>query len=289
MNPSTASHSILGNVYANETYLAKRNFQNAKNATNTNTIPQLGFQQKIINNNNTGYPMNNTNREGNSANDFISLLSGKTMTRENFTHNNMVPFFRGNHTQSTQIDVFTNRLGRFTGSDETYRPVKTEISSFFDIVPNSGLPYGSPSYTTNEDITSRYVPSQKRQGEKPFQDIRVGPGLAAGFTAEPIGGLNQSNARDFILPKNIDELRVLTNPKLTYEGRVIAGLKAGQRGLQSSVIKRRPEKWYKSNPERGNLVAAVKAAQLREKYYMKTTNKQYQRSYYGGLGNSQVV
>lgn len=113
-------------------------------------------------------------------------------------------------------------------------------------------------------------------------------GLAAGYTAEPVGGLNQANARDYILPKSVDELRVLTNPKLTYEGRLVAGLKRGQRGLQAKPFKNRPEKYYNSTPERGTLSSAVKASQLREKFYMKPTEKQWQRSYYGTAGQAQL-
>ena len=279
--------SLLDNVYKQESNLARRNFQSAQNATNTNVIPNIGFNQKIINNNTTGHPMDTILRSGAPANEFISLLSGQK-SNEPF-HNNMMPFFKGNHVQNIKDDVFSNRLGRFTGNDETYRPVKTETASFFDVVPNMGMPNGTPSFTMNEDIMSRYIPSQKRQGEFPIQKINVGPGLASGFTAEPNGGLNQANARDFVLPKNVDELRVLTNPKISYEGRVIAGLKGGQRGLQAPVVKRRPERWYRSNPDRGNNSAAVKASSVRENFYMKTTNKQNKRSYFGGLGNSQIL
>ena len=280
------SPSLLGDVYKQESYLAKKNFQAAKDATSTNIIPHVGFNQSILNTNTTGRPMDNVARAGAPSSEFVSLLSGQTT--EAF-HNNMMPYFKGNHVQNIKDDAFSNRLGRFTGQDETFRPVKQENSSFFDIVPNVGLPYGSPSFTMNEDVMSRYIPSQKRQGEFPIQKINVGPGLAAGFTAEPSGGLNQSNARDFVLPKNVDELRVLTNPKLTYEGRVIAGLKSGQRGLQAPVVKRRPERWYRNTPDRGNNSAAVKASSIREKYYMKNTNKQYQRSYFGGLGTGYIT
>ena len=90
-------------------------------------------------------------------------------------------------------------------------------------------PNGTPSFTNNPRIIGRYIPSSKRQGEKPFQDIRVGPGLAQGYTSTPSGGYTQTNARDYIMPKDTNELRVNTNPKVTYEGRIINGLKSAQR------------------------------------------------------------
>ena len=278
--------AILDNVFQTEASLAQQNFNNARNATNTNVIPNTGFNQCILNNNNTGMSKDNAIREGGQRDFFISPLSGQSIKKEAF-HDNMVPFIKNKNQQNLNFDANSNRLGRYTGNDETYRQKKHEVKSFFDITPNNSWVYGSPSFTETVGL-DRYVASQKRQNEKPFQDIRVGPGLAAGFTAEPVGGLNQSNARDYTLPKSIDELRVLTNPKITYEGRVVAGLKSGQRGLQAKPFKHRPERYYNSTPERGNLASAVKASQLREKFYMKPTQKQRQRSYYGGMGQAQL-
>jgi len=277
--------SILENVYNTESSLANDYYNGSCNATQSNIIPRTGFNQKILNNNNTGFPQDQIRRESNQSDFFISPLSGQSLKKEAF-HDNMVPFIKNKNQQNANTNSYTNTLGRFTGTDETYRPKKQEVKSFFDLTPNNSYVYGSPSFT--ESIgTDRYVPSQKRQGEKPFQDIRVGPGLSAGYTAEPVGGLNQANARDYVLPKNVDELRVLTNPKLTYEGRVIAGLKSGQRGLQAKPFKHRPERYYNSTPERGNLSSATKASQLREKYYMKPTQKENQRPYFGTLGQAE--
>ena len=277
--------SILNNVYKTESSLANQYYKGAQNATQSNIIPRTGFNQKILNNNNTGYPQDSIRRESNQTDFFMSPLSGQSINKESF-HDNMVPFIKSKNQQNLNFDTYSNTLGRHTGNDETYRPKKMEVKSFFDLTPNNSYVYGSPSFTDTVS-NDRYVPSQKRQGEKPFQDIRVGPGLAAGFTAEPVGGLNQANARDYVIPKSIDETRVLTNPRLTYEGRVIAGLKSGQRGLQAKPVKHRPERYYNSTPERGNSSSAVKASQLREKYYMKPTQKQHQKPYFGGLGQSE--
>ena len=278
--------SILDNVYRTETNLANSNYNNARNATSTNIIPQTGFNQKILNNNNTGFPQDNISREFNNGSSFVSSLSGEKINKEGF-HDNMVPFIKNKNQQNLSANSYSNTLGRHTGTDETYRPKKQEVKSLFDVTPNNSYVYGSPSFT--ETIgQDRYIPSQKRTNEKPFQDIRVGPGLAAGYTAEPIGGLTQSNTRDYILPKTTDQLRSVTNPNITYEGRIINGLKSAQRGLQAKPVKHKPEKFYKSSEERGNRSSAVKASQLREKYYMKPTQKQHQREYFGGIGQSEI-
>jgi hypothetical protein len=278
---------LLENVYNSESTLANQLFNDARNSTNTNVIPRTGFNQRILNNNNTGFPQDNTNRESNQRDFFISPLSGQPLKKEAF-HDNMVPFIKNKNQHNLNFDAYSNTLGRYTGNDENYRQKKHEVKSFFDVTANNTYVYGSPSFTETVGL-DRYVPSQKRQNEKPFQDVRVGPGLAAGYTAMPVGGLNQSNSRDYITPKGVDQLRVLTNPRITYEGRVVAGLKSGQRGLQAKPFKHRPERYYNSDPERGNLSSAIKASKLREKFYMKPTQKQYQKEYFGVLGQAQLA
>ena len=219
---------------------------------------------------------------------FVSSLSGQTMNKDNFVHNNMVPFFRGSLKQNMTDTANSSTLERYTGVGNTFRPKKKEVSSFFDVRTNMTNPYGSRAYTSNPGIMNRYIPSQKREGERPFEQINVGPGLAAGYTATPEGGLTQEKAREYLLPKNVDELRVLSRPRVSYEGRIISGLKSGQRGLIAKPNKNRPETFYNSSPERGAIAAAIKAAALRNKFCMKRTNKQNQRSYYGGLGMSET-
>ena len=44
-----------------------------------------------------------------------------------------------------------------------------------------------------------------------------------------------------MLPKSVNELRTLNNPKMEYKGRVVAGLKSGQRGITSKVNKNKPD------------------------------------------------
>ena len=96
----------------------------------------------------------------------------------------------------------------------------------------------------------RFIPSYQRNGETPIQKINVGPGLDQGYSSVPCGGLNQANKRDFVMPKTVDELRVKTNPKLQYAGRIIPGQKETQRGITSKVNKNRPDRYYNNCSDR---------------------------------------
>ena len=279
--------SILSSIYNEETLNANKLFNDARNATSTNVIPRTGFNQKILNNNNTGMAQDSINCESNQSDFFMSPLSGQQVTKEAF-HDNMVPFIKNKNQHNINIDAYSNTLGRHTGNDETYRQKKQEVKPFFEVSSNNSFVNGSPSFTESVGL-DRYIPSQKRQSEKVFQSIHVGPGIGGGYTSLPSGGFNQNNSREYILPKTIDETRTLTKQKQTYESRIVAGLKSAQRGLQAKPVKHRPERYHNSNPERGNMSSAIKASKLREKFYMKPTQKETQKEYFGVLGNSQIV
>ena len=54
----------------------------------------------------------------------------------------------------------------------------------------------------------------------PIEKVYVGPGLNQGYTADPMGGFQQAETRDYVMPKTTNETRVKTNPKVSYYGRI---------------------------------------------------------------------
>lgn len=294
-NKNVYDSGNLGQVYNYEINKMTENYNKAKEGPQTGIIPNNGFNQSILNNNNSIRPENNVanNNLGldklniGEQNYYMSGLSGNKIPIENFTHNNMVPFFRGNAAnQSMDVNVNRHLLEKHTGSSDNYRK-KGEVKSFYDVTNNNSFVNGMPSFTMQSDIMQRYIPSQKRQNETPIEKIRVGPGLASGYVAEPSGGLNQSNARDFILPKTVDQLRVASKPKSSgLEGRINAGgLKSGTRGKVGRVVKNRVNTYYRNSPDMYfKTGGAVKGAMIRNKFYAKPNNRLQSRSYYGSMG-----
>lgn len=293
---SQYNSNIMNNVFASELSAAGSQYSSAMNATQTGVIPERGFQQRILNTNNTGYPQDAnqptysgfTNVRIQAPEDApVSSLTGLPMRKEDFVHNNMVPFFRGESKQNMNMDTNRNIMENFTGTGiDNYRE-KQEVKSFFDVKDNlGGFVNGSPIFTQMNDLMSRYIPSDKRQGEAPVEKINVGPGLAAGFVATPSGGLNQANARDFVMPKDTNDLRAANKPKETYEGRVVNGLKFGTRGITATPKKYRPDTYYNNDPGRYFKNGGdIKAAALREKYCFPANGRMTSRSYYGTAGN----
>jgi hypothetical protein len=77
---------------------------------------------------------------------------------------------------------------------------------------------------------------------KPWEEIRVGPGLAQENGQQGRGGFNAGvEVRDMWQPKTVDELRIATNPKITYTLDNLEG--ALKRPVQNLGIHGRTEKY----------------------------------------------
>ena len=141
------------------------------------------------------------------------------MHETDFGHNNMVPFFGSHVRQNVTIDSNTSILENHTGI-ENFSNVKREPVPLFDPTPNSSILYGTQNQ--NDDIQSRFAPSVYRQNELPFEQVQVGPGISLDYSSKPSGGFHP-DVREYEIPKTIDELRPLSRPQITYQGRVVSG------------------------------------------------------------------
>ena len=152
------------------------------------------------------------NQCGNSK--VYSELTGGYMNKNEFKHNNMVPFFKKS-TQNTETFQNQNLLDFHTGRDQFFHP-KRERKPLFAPTPDLGHVCGAPAPQDRE--LERYIASAKKQNELPFEKIRVGPGLnkvvilvlqQADFTI-----LTQ---RDYAMPKSTDQLRTANNPNFNIK------------------------------------------------------------------------
>ena len=168
---------------------------------------------------------------GDPFKDIGAILPNQT----DFTHNNMVPFYRRTITQDTRS---TNQgkeatLELFTGQFKLNKPQKEETGPLFKPMPENI--HGTQIY---RDL-SRYNPNNtgKKHGESPIEKIQVGPGLGQGFTNLPSGGRHETLR---ILPKSINELRV--DPVTETEAKTSSGAsQIAKRTLISQLYRNRPE------------------------------------------------
>ena len=182
-------------------------------------------------------------------------LTGKPIDKSNFKHNNMAPFFGGKIRGATaDSTVHESILDNMQGTGSQFF-AKKEQAPLFN--PQEGYQYANGAPNVSDFMQSRVNPSMKMANVKPWEEQRVGPGLNKGFTNDGSAGFNSGlEARDLWTDRTVDELRVATNPKMTFELQGHEGpgthfiKSAPSSQTQGRVEKHLPEKYFASGPER---------------------------------------
>lgn len=166
-------------------------------------------------------------------------------TKEKFTHNNMKPWFSAktgmgyDPNQAIKLaEVMQRKVEKFTGSSDNieFRP-KTERRPLFTPSVGAGVTniYGAPVMT--DYYEQRYIPGYEKKNEKPFQEMKITPGVNLGYNENGTHGLHDTFR---VLPKTVDELRSASNPKTTFSPPVINEQKEQKGPIAQKVFKRRP-------------------------------------------------
>lgn len=220
---------------------------------------------------------------------FVSPLSGLTFGPGEFKHKNMQPFIRGGPRQNMRDGTNSAVLGTFTGGASEERQSKREQAPMFDTAKPYGTPHGAPSTTTFEH--DRIVGSTNRSGERPFEQIRVGPGLGMGYTAEGTGGFQQAYAEEVARSgyKDINELRPGNKQKIENDQLPYTPAKAtvSRRGVVGTVNKQRPDRVvYNEGGEHngGAFASVVRAANRAVQVLLGTTRPETTTDYTGTAG-----
>lgn len=175
-----------------------------------------------------------------------------TVVQADEGHNNMVPFFGANVTQTTYSGATDGILDTYTGTGKNTFFHKEEAPAFFKPEPATGLPWGKQVETDFEQ--SRMVTSLAVKNVFPIERVNVGPGVNDGYTNLPSGGYQQDSIREFALPKTTDEIRVENKPKLTYSADPVPGSHfITDMGIQAPVKKNRPDRFQVLEAKDGSL------------------------------------
>jgi hypothetical protein len=139
-------------------------------------------------------------------------LTGDRVDSKYFEHNNMVPYFGSNlRSQVANANLSEGILDNYVGAG-SQSISKKEQAPLFN--PNENLQWAFGAPNMSEFYQSRVNPSMRMANVKPFAEENVAPGLGLGYTTEGAGGYNSGMLmRDQWLDKNVDQLRVATNPK----------------------------------------------------------------------------
>lgn len=215
-----------------------------------------------------------------------SNLAGVEFDENDFVHSNMVPFFKGKmgpNTDQKKNELQKSKIENFTGISQHFQP-KKETETMFEMKKDMSHVNGAPHQI--DFIESRIAKPVSHNNVLPFKQEKVGPGLNQGYTTEPVGGYQQFEVQDFAKPKTVDELRTKTNPKKTYEGRVIPGQKGSVPGKVGKMAKNKPDTVYKNTPDRYfKTTGAHLKPIIHPKYDAKCTNRQATSQAYQGIAH----
>ena len=230
----------------------------------------------------------------------INLLNGNNINEDDFKHNNMKPFFgakiRGYSSDlNTSESILDSKQG--TGS-QIYN--KIEQAPLFS--PNENLHYKNGTPNNSDFFQSRINESMKISNVSTTQSQIVGPGLNLGYgvqdsTGVNIGGTNGEHgfnngmmARELWAPKNVDNLRVETKPKVSFnldghQGPAINPIKT--MGNIGKTEKHLPDKYFENTQNRWFTTTGIEKAQpIRSTYVLPNENRASTTQEYYGTGGS---
>lgn len=181
-------------------------------------------------------------------------MANRTVHARDFVVSNMVPEF-GKQKNIGNDYMFMSptdsSLDHMAGSGSLHIS-KSESAPLFK--PEDNIQHANGAPNQSDFYQSRVNPSLKMSNVKPFQEQNVAPGLNQGYTSNGSGGFNSgTEARHLWVDKKVNELRVETNPKITYgllghEGPAESLVQ--NMGIAGKVEKYRPDTFYINTPDR---------------------------------------
>ena len=196
-----------------------------------------------------------------------SSLSGIDIPIENFTHANMVPFYRGTLKEDGgRGDGFVSRLETFTGTEPPRLKRKIETAPLFELEKTNV--FGVTADQVRDARMGAITAPRNRANSAPMPELVGRPGIKGGATGDVY-----YDEREFMLPRTVDALRTTSNPKVTFDGRILPGqgttvarpeIAPVHRMRASTVVERTQDDWFKTTGAftaeqvRPDLTAAVK-------------------------------
>ena len=230
----------MENTYLPNTNLQPLNYPKEENNSTTSAVTDKYFTRSMYQSQN----LPNTEKVNR-----VQSLTGNYIDAKDFTHENMTPFYTNK--MGSNLGVIPNdTLDSMAGSTKSIK--KTEQAPLFK--PQNDINWANGMPNMDEFYLSRVNKSVMKNDERPFTSEMVAPGLNKGYETSGSGGYNSGmEAREKWMDKNVDELRVETNPKVSYKLDNLEGPSkslVSNLGLQAPVNKNLPDSFYEITPER---------------------------------------
>lgn len=275
--------------------------------TNIKTRESEGFANynNYSTNTNTNNSQSSESTYNTDAYNNINLMSGNQMTKQEFNHNNMQPYFGAKIRGPTFDTNITETILDSKQGSGSQNFSKAEIAPLFRPDENSHHTNGTPN--NSDFFQSRMNESMKMSNVTLWEPQRVGPGLNLGYGSQNAQGFNTGGveggqgfnsgmmARESWMPKKVDDLRTENKPKTTFDlnghqGPAIYPIKLqGPNNKIGVVEKHLPDKSFESGPTRWFTTTGVEQAPpIRSTHVIPMENRiDTTREYYGSSSNAQ--
>lgn len=245
----------LANFPVPQTQQAKRPQINNTNINSYNNPNQTTDSYYLNPSNNSEISAQKTvGGVGSNNNPNVYSLTGDVINKANFKHGNMVPFFGGRIKGSTTDYNTAERILDHKQGNGSQNFSKEERAPLFTPDENLNYTHGAPNQSDFMQNRMSSNVGMKMSNVTPWDKINVGPGINQGYNTSGSNGFNSGmESRESWLPKTVDDLRTITNPKLTFgldghQGPANSSIK--NLGIQGKVEKHLPDSYYTVGPER---------------------------------------
>lgn len=247
------------------------------------------FDQTLNNQSNMVSHYNSKLKEIEPKSDVVMGIDGNPIDIDNFLVNDqgikVEPYYSGDGptavdlTRSTGIDRHQGMSDyRYTHRDARHNGVNLHGAPQPFV---NGNPFGL-SDTGPAMEQNRYDSGMYRTSELPFEQERVAH-------IDRNSDVNRDVGEIYAQRNGIDNLRALSNPKLTFEGKVIAGKGVDERGVEGQVFKNLPNQDYEQNAGQWLVTTgSTTSAQIRPAQILPETNRQYLNRQEIGVPGSSV-
>jgi hypothetical protein len=214
----------------------------------------------------------------------IEGMDGSYLTESQFLTNDqgvqMAPFFSGEGPAAVNFDDPRTLRAHQGGFKNEFQFPKREVNINLPPQMNVGNVHGMKD-TGDAMDPSRYIAGMYKTDERPFEHERV-PHI------DQNSEINRDIGEIFAQRNSIDNTRALSNQKVSFGSRVIAGKGIDERGKEGQVFKHKPEKDYQQNADQWLVTGgAIDAPLIRPAEILPETNRQYlNRQELGPAGSS---
>lgn len=201
----------------------------------------------------------------------VDSISGTRISKDDFLVNDqgikVEPFFKGSGPRTVNLEE-NMALMNHQGGVHAFRGKKKEMGQFFKMEKDYGNVFGNQFAGPIAD-QDRYIPGNYMTGELPFEQELIAPIDVKSSINQDIGNIHAQR-------NSVDSRRTLTDPKVSYGGKLLSGKGIDKRTEQAEVFKNLPDRDYLQTADRWLVTnAQVDAGMVRPGEIVPDTNRQY--------------